>query len=193
MLRSAQTFFCRPPTAPAAQAQCPAASHVKLHEGFKGAFDSFKDGLVIIDRQTPNQYEHETIIDVFGSVVENEFLWHASRMFKQQLMVFDSCRSSPHGLKMLFPESVCEGFFVKKHLQNYVSSTSSHLHIYISAHLHHLHTSTSLLISAHLHTSTSLLISAHLHLCSSSHLHIYISAHLHILTSTAHIFTSRSS
>ena len=83
----------------------------------------------------------------------------------------------------VFPESACEGFFVKKHLQNYVSSTSSHLHsqlhIYISAHLHVL-TSTSLLI----------FIFTHLHLCSCSHLRIYISAHLHILTSTSHIFTS---
>ena len=87
-----------------------------------------------------------------------------------------------------FPESVCEGFFVKKHLQNYTSSTSSplhlctitlsplsllivtsaHPHIYISAHLH-LHTSTSLLIFT----------SARLHLCSSSHPH-------HIFTSSSH-------
>ena len=83
----------------------------------------------------------------------------------------------------------------EKHLQNYVSSTSSHLHlctstfspisllIFTSAHLH-------LCSSSSLHISTSLLmfICAHLHLCSSSHPHI-ISAHLHILTSTAHIFT----
>ena len=105
----------------------------------------------------------------------------------------------------LFPESVCEGFFVKKHLQNYASSTSSHLHLHnhvltsISAHLHftssHLHLSSSssshIYISAHLHilTSTSQLIFifTHLHLCSSSHLHIYISAHLHILISN-HIY-----
>ena len=32
-------------------------------------------------------------------------------------------------IPIVFPESVCEGFFVKKHLQNYVSSTSSHLHL----------------------------------------------------------------
>ena len=96
---------------------------------------------------------------------------------------------------LVFPESVCEGFFVKKHLQNYVSSTSSHLHLctstfspksllmFTSAHLHlcsssHLH----IYISAHLHLhiSTSLLMfaSAHLHLCSSAHPHIY-SSHLH--------------
>ena len=98
--------------------------------------------------------------------------------------------------------------FRKKHLQNYVSSTSSHLHLctstfspisllmFTSAHLHLCSSSSShIYISAHVHicTSTSLLIftSSH-HLCSSSHPHI-ISAHLHILTSTAHIFTSRSS
>ena len=105
-------------------------------------------------------------------------------------------------------------FFVKKHLQNYVSSTSSHLHLctsiyiftcshlhiyiftYISAHLHvftcsHLHEST--FSHFHICTSTSSLhiyiITAHLHLCSSSHLHIYISAHLRILTS-AHLHLS---
>ena len=85
------------------------------------------------------------------------------------------------GSAYVFPESVCEGFFVKKHLQNYTSSTFSHLHlctitlsplsllIFTSAHPH-------IYISAH-HTSTSLLIftSARLHLCSSSHPHIYIS------------------
>ena len=107
-----------------------------------------------------------------------------------------------------FPESVCEGFFVKKHLQNYVSSTSSHLHIFTStplliftsAHLHlrsSSHLCSSSYISTHLliWTSTSLLIftSSHRHLCSCSYLHIDISAHLHILTSTSHIFTSRSS
>ena len=80
----------------------------------------------------------------------------------------------------LFPESVCEGFFVKNHLQNYVSSTSSHLHLCtstfspdltcISAHLHiyiHNCTSTSLLIftSLHLHlTSVPLIYISHLHL-----------------------------
>ena len=107
-----------------------------------------------------------------------------------------------------FPESVCEGFFVKKHLQNYVSSTSSHLHlctstfspisllIFTSAHLHLCSSShPRIYISAHLHlhASTSLLIftSAHLHLCSSSHPRIYISAHLHLHTSTSLLmFTS---
>ena len=73
----------------------------------------------------------------------------------------------PFGLFFLFPESACEGFFVKRHL-NYVSSTSSHLH---------LCTSTFSPISLLIFTS------AHLHLCSSSHPHIY----------TSHIFTSRSS
>ena len=71
----------------------------------------------------------------------------------------------------------------KKHLPNYISSTSAHLHLHIckstSSHLNiwartssHLQT----YISAHFHicTSTSLLIftSARLHLCSSSNLHI---------------------
>ena len=77
----------------------------------------------------------------------------------------------------LFPESACEGFFVKKHLQNYVSHRL--IYIFTSSHLH-LHIFTS----AHPHS--------HLYLCSSSYihsqLHIYISAHLHILTSTSHIF-----
>ena len=87
----------------------------------------------------------------------------------------------------------------KKHLQNYVSSTSSHLH---------LRTSTFSHIFAHLHiyihncASTSLRIftASHRHLCSSSSSHIYISAHAHICTSIHlcssshphiyHIFTS---
>ena len=107
-----------------------------------------------------------------------------------------------------FPERACEGLFVKKHLQNYTSSTSSHLHlctitfspisllIFTSAHLHLCSSShPRIYISAHLHlhTSASVLIftSAHLHLCSSSHPHIYISAHLHLHTSTSLlIFTS---
>ena len=108
-------------------------------------------------------------------------------------------------------ESVCEGFFVKKHLQNTSShlhiftsahshshlnlcssthlhlSSSAHLHIYISPHLHiliyriHLHIFTS----AHAHSHLYLCSSTHLHLSSSAHLHIYISPHLHILTSTS--------
>ena len=110
----------------------------------------------------------------------------------------------------VFPESACEGFFVKKHLQNYICQHShlylcssshlhSHLHIYISAHLHiltstsHLHSHVYLCSSSHLHSHLRIFIFTHLHLCSCSHLHIYISAHLHILTSTSHIFTSRSS
>ena len=32
-----------------------------------------------------------------------------------------------HELSIVIPESVCEGFFVKKHLQNYISSASSFL------------------------------------------------------------------
>ena len=58
----------------------------------------------------------------------------------------------------------------KKHLQNYVSSTSSHLH---------LCTSTFSPISLLMFTP------AHLHLCSSSNVHIYISAHLHLHISTS--------
>ena len=108
---------------------------------------------------------------------------------------FYSPRCSRFG-QINFPESACEGFFVKKHLQNYTSSTSSHLHlctitfspisllIFTSAHLHLCSSShPRIYISAHLHlhTSTSLLMftSAHLHLCSSSHPHVYIS-HLHL-------------
>ena len=67
-----------------------------------------------------------------------------------------------------FPESVCEGFFVKN-----ICKTMSHLHLHIftSAHLH-------LCSPSHLH----------LHLCSSSHLHICTStfdtfAHLHLCSS----------
>ena len=92
------------------------------------------------------------------------------------------------GVPTLFPESVCEGFFVKKHLQNYVSSTSSppHIHIltYISAHLHiYIHNCTS--------TSLHIFTASHRHLCSSSSSHTYISAHVHICTSTSLlIFTS---
>ena len=111
--------------------------------------------------------------------------------------LFGSISSQPRTLSCpvflsrlhLFPESICEGFLVKRHLQNYVSSTSSHLHLYLCS-CSHLH----IYISAHLHicTSTSLLIFifTYLHLCSCSHLHIYISAHLHILTSSLLIFTS---
>ena len=109
---------------------------------------------------------------------------------------------------LIFPESACEGFFVKKHLRNHTSSTSAHPHlctitfspisllIFTSAHLHLCSSShPRIYISAHLHlrTSTSLLIftSAHLHLCSSSHPRIYISAHLHLHTSTSLLmFTS---
>ena len=78
----------------------------------------------------------------------------------------------------LFPESVCEGFFVKKtsaeELRLIYIFTSSPLHIHIltciSAHLHiyiHNCTSTSLLIftSSHLHlTSLPLIYISHLHL-----------------------------
>ena len=70
------------------------------------------------------------------------------------------------------PRAPAKGSSLKRHLQNYVSSTSSHLH---------LCTSTFSPISLLIFTSTSLLMftSAHLHLCSSSHPHIYIS-HLHL-------------
>ena len=102
--------------------------------------------------------------------------------------------------RLLFPESVCEGFFVKKDLQNYVSSTSSHLHLctstfsptslliftstFASAHLH-------LGSSSHPHIFTSTFTSAHLHLGSSSHPHIYISAHLHLhISASLLMFTS---
>ena len=82
----------------------------------------------------------------------------------------------------------------RKHLQNYVSSTSSllctttshlHLHIFTRSHLRiYMFTSSHLhiyMITAHLHFL--IFTSAHLHLCSSSHPHIC----------TSHIFTSGSS
>ena len=77
----------------------------------------------------------------------------------------------------LFPESVCEVFFVKN-----ICRTTSHPHL-------HLCISTFSPISLLIFTST--FTTAHLHLCSSSSSHIYISAHLHICTSTSLlIFTS---
>ena len=86
------------------------------------------------------------------------------------------CKLAVARCRGVFPESACEGFFVKKHLQNYTSSTSSHPH---------LCTITFSPISLLIFTS------AHLHLCSSSHPRIYISAHLHLHTSTSLlIFTS---
>ena len=76
----------------------------------------------------------------------------------------------------IFPESVCEGFFVKNicrttshlHLHIFTSArlhlcSSSHLRIYSSAHLLHLH----IYISAHLHTFTSVHLHLHLHICAS--------------------------
>ena len=87
----------------------------------------------------------------------------------------------------IFPESVCEGFFVKNICR---STYHLHLHIFTCA---HPHSDLYLCSCSHLH----IYISAHLHILTSSLLiftstaHI-ISAHLHILTSTAHIFTSRS-
>ena len=120
------------------------------------------------------------------------------------MCVCDPCNHrDPLGLRcltfLLFPESICEGFFVKNicriHLHIFTSAhshTSSPLHIhiltYISAHLH-IYISPHLLIC----TSTSLLIftSSHLHLCSCSSSHIYISAHVHICTCTSLLmFTS---
>ena len=97
----------------------------------------------------------------------------------------------------VFPESVCEGFFVKKHLQNYVSSTSSHLHLCTSTFSPiSLLIFTSTFTSAHLHLGSSSHPHIYIHICtshlgSSSHPHIYISAHLHLHTSTSLlIFTS---
>ena len=92
----------------------------------------------------------------------------------------------------LFPESACEGFFVKNicrttpplHLHIFTSAqsrshlylcSSSHLRIYISAHLHILASTQLIFIFTHLRLS----------LLPSSHLHIYISAHLHLHTSTS--------
>ena len=83
--------------------------------------------------------------------------------------LFSSWFPFTHLLFLLFPESVCEGFFVK----NICRRTTSHLHLHLctsTAHLHiyiHNCTSTSLLIftSSHLHlTSLPLIYISHLHL-----------------------------
>ena len=92
-----------------------------------------------------------------------------------------------HFRDFIFPESVCEGFFVKKRLHNYMSSRSSHLHIYIftSSHLH-----IYIFTSSHLHIYIFTSAQLHLHMFTSAHLHLhtFTSAHLHL-----HIFTSTSS
>ena len=97
--------------------------------------------------------------------------------------------------KVVFPESACEGFFVKKH-----AAVVIHLHTLTSADLHlrtftpadlHLHT----LTSADLHLRTLTSADLHLHTFTSAdlHLHTLTSAdlHLHTLTSAdLHTFTS---
>ena len=113
-----------------------------------------------------------------GAVAGQKLLGHAGLCGK--LVKTCKLESHSHIYNQPFPESACEGFFVKKHLQNYVSSTSSHLH---------LCTSTFSPISRLIFTST--FTTAHLHLCTSSHPHIDISAHLHLHTSTSLLmFTS---
>ena len=99
----------------------------------------------------------------------------------------------------LFPESACEGFFVKKQPLYYIftppdicRSTSSHLHTCRSR-SSHLHTCRSR--SSHLHACRSR--SSHPHTCRSrsSHLHTCRSrsSHLHICRSTSsHLHTCRS-
>ena len=81
------------------------------------------------------------------------------------------------GSKTFFPESACEGFFVKKQ----PLYTSSHLHICWST-SSHPHTCWS--TSSHPHTCWS--TSSHLHICwsTSSHPHICrsTSSHLHIFS-----------
>ena len=91
------------------------------------------------------------------------------------------CRADWFLLLICFPESACEGFFVKRSRCN----TSSHLHISWST-------------SSHLHICWS--TSSHPHICwsTSSHLHIcwYTSSHPHTCWSTSshsHICRSTSS
>ena len=114
----------------------------------------------------------------------------------KKAIAFTQCCSWQRPLD-IFPESVCERFFVKN-----ICRTTSHLHLHIftSAHLHfHL----NLCASSHAHICASTF--SHLHICTStSSLHIYMftSAHLphhcastfsHLHICTSHIFTSRSS
>ena len=104
----------------------------------------------------------------------------------------------------VFPESVCEGFFVKSicrttpplHLHIFTSVQSRcHLYFCSSSHLRTL-TSTSQLnytssTSSHLHLCTITLSPLSLLIFTSAHPHIYISAHLHLHASTSLlIFTS---
>ena len=137
-----------------------------------------------------------------------------ARPMVSQLSV--ECKCWPNSRKLqyhaqFFPESACEGFFVKKQPLYYIF-TPSHLHLHTftpadlnlhtltSADLHHL-TSAGLhlhtLTSADLHLHTLTFADLHLHTLTSAdlHLHTFTSAdlHLHTLTSAdlhLHTFTS---
>ena len=100
---------------------------------------------------------------------------------------------------LIFPESACEGFFVKR---SCYTTTSSHLHICwsTSSHLHICWSTSSHLYicrstSSHLHTCRSR--SSHIHTCRSRSSHPHIcwstSSHLHTCWSTSsHPHTCRS-
>ena len=107
----------------------------------------------------------------------------------------------------IFPESACEGFFVKKaavilHLHPFtpadlhlhtLTSSDLHLHTLTSADLH-LHTLTS--SDLHLHTFTSIDLHLHTFTPADLHLHTFTPAdlHLHTLTSAdLHLHTSSHS
>ena len=91
----------------------------------------------------------------------------------------------------VFPESACEGFFVKKQ-PLYDIFTSSHLLIPHTCRSTSSHPHTCRSRSSHLHTCRSR--SSHLHICwsTSSHLHTCrsTSSHLHICRSTSSHLTS---
>ena len=89
--------------------------------------------------------------------------------------------------KVVFPESACEGFFVKKHAAvvihlHTLTSADLHLHTFTSADLH-LHTLTS--ADLHLHTLTSADLHLHTFTSADLHLHTLTSADLHLHTLTS--------
>ena len=107
------------------------------------------------------------------------------------LIVFPLSLESIH----LFPESACEGFFVKSsrcNTSSHLTSADLHLHTFTSADLH-LHTFTS--ADLHLHTLCHTLTPADLHLrtltSADLHLHTLTPAdlHLHTLHLLIYIFT----
>ena len=91
---------------------------------------------------------------------------------------------------VVFPESACEGFFVKKQPSYYIftpwqlliyTSADLHLHTLTSADLH-LHTLTS--ADLHLHTLTPADLDLHTFTSADLHLHTFTSADLHLHTLT---------